>query len=206
VPIDPPLLELLSYYRDAELHGAGLLLRLVRMMPDDADAQVSLIRHVAEETRHAWLWTKLIADLGGVPVSIPLGYQTRIGRRVIPRSVSDLLALTVVVEERALARYREHAKRDDVDPATRRVLEAVARDEEWHVAWVQKKLSELTNDDAILRERAYAMIGRYREIDREVYAELRRREDEAFGRSNSRDAGCGDVAAMSHGHARRGAP
>jgi rubrerythrin len=181
VPADPRMLELLSYYRDAELHGAVLLLRLIRLMPDDPEAQIELTRHVAEETRHAWLWTRRITELGGAPVPIPAGYQARIGLRTRPRSLVDLLALTIVVEERSLARYREHAARSGVDPATRRVLQAVAGDEEWHVAWVRRKLAELTDADASLRERTQLAVERFRAIEAEVYAELRRREDEAFG-------------------------
>ena len=57
-----PRIEMFSYYRDAELHGANLLLRLIKLM-DDPDAQVKLSLHVAEETNHAWLWTKRITDL-----------------------------------------------------------------------------------------------------------------------------------------------
>lgn len=181
-----PLLELLSYYRDAELHGAALLLRLIRMMPDDGEAQVELTRHVAEETRHAWLWTRRIAELGGAPVPIGSGYQARIGMRVIPRSVADLLALTVVVEERSFARYEEHAAREDVDVATRKVLQAVAKDEAWHVAWVRRKLDQMTDGDAVLRARTATALERFRRIDADVYAELRRYETQAFGTGSSR--------------------
>ncbi|MCW5891725.1 MAG: ferritin-like domain-containing protein [bacterium] len=199
--IDPPLLTLLSYYRDAELRGAGLLLRLIALMPDDPEAQVELTRHVAEETRHAWLWTKRIVDLGAAPAPIPAGYQSRIGLRTIPRSLADLLALTIVVEERALARYQEHAARHDVDVATRKVLAAVAKDEQWHVAWIRRKLTELTAHDATLGERADGMMERYRQIDREVYAELRREEDIAFGRSGPPDGYAGGRTSQPRGGA-----
>ena len=64
---DPRVIEMMSYYRDAELHGATLLLRLIKMM-DDADAQVKLSLHLAEETHHAWLWTNRIKELGGEPM------------------------------------------------------------------------------------------------------------------------------------------
>jgi bacterioferritin (cytochrome b1) len=181
MPVDTRVLELMSYYRDAELHGATLLLRLMRMMSDDSDAQIKLTRHVAEETRHAWLWTKRMIELGGAPVKITSGYQTRIGMRTMPRTLADFLALTIVVEERSLARYQEHAARPDVDPVTRKVLERVASDEEWHIAWTKSKLGEVIERDASARERVVTMMERYREIDREVYAELRAREEEAFG-------------------------
>ena len=183
MPADPRMLELMSYYRDAELHGAMLLLRLMRMMSDDSEAQVKLTKHVAEEARHAWLWTRRMTELGGAPIKIASGYQTRLGTRTTPRTLADLLALTVVVEERSLERYQEHAVRPDVDAATRRVLESVARDERWHIAWIKKKLDELTAADSAVCERVAMMMEHYRKIDREVYAELRAREDEVFGAS-----------------------
>ena len=55
---DPRMIEMMSYYRDAELHGATLLLRLIKLM-DDADSQVKLSLHLAEETQHAY--SRLIA-------------------------------------------------------------------------------------------------------------------------------------------------
>src|SRR4026209_1617498 len=139
---DPRIVELFSYYRDAELHGANLLLRLIKLM-DDPDAQVKLSLHVAEETNHAWLWTKRITDLGGQPMRVLDGYQTRIGRRTVPRSLIDLLALTIVVEQRAVARYNEHAARPNVDEETLKVLAEVTKDEKWHISWVKGKLEEI---------------------------------------------------------------
>ena len=85
-PVDPRMIHLFSYYRDAELRGASLLLKLI-MRVDDPETQTKLSLHLADETRHVWLWTKHIADLGCTPVPIDDGYQTRIGRSVgIPRA------------------------------------------------------------------------------------------------------------------------
>lgn len=177
---DPRMIELFSYYRDAELHGAALLLRLIKLMRDDDDAQVKLTLHIAEETHHAWLWTKHITDLGGTPMSISDGYQSRIGLRTVPRKLVDLLALTVVVEERSFERYQEHATRPDVDETTRAILQQVTKDEKWHISWVKGKLDELAaeTDEA---GRASEMMEKYRDIDREVYGALRTKEAEAFG-------------------------
>ncbi len=177
---DPRLIELFSYYRDAELHGAGLLLRLTRLMADDGDAQVKLSLHVAEETHHAWLWTKRITDLGGQPMAVTDGYQSRIGRRTVPRGLIDLLALTVVVEERSFARYREHAARPDVDAETRKILNEVTVDEKWHISWIKGKLDELAAQQNAA-DRVSEMLEKYRQIDSEVYGEFSAREAEAFG-------------------------
>jgi bacterioferritin (cytochrome b1) len=177
--VDPRLVTLFSYYRDAELRGANLLMRLMNHLPDP-DAQVKLSLHLAEETRHAWLWTKRITDLGGKPEFVQDGYQSRIGLKTLPRSVIDLLALTVVVEERSHQRYLEHALRPDVDAETLAVLKEVTRDEKWHIAWIKGKLDELATAEGGAA-RAQAAMEKYREIDRQVYGALVEKEREAFG-------------------------
>ena len=160
-----------SYYRDAELRGANLLFRLLRVV-DDAESQVRLTEHLADEVRHAWLWTELIQRLGAQPVAILDGYQVRIGKRAgIPRTLVDLFALTVVVEQRALRRYTEHMRRPGISSRTLEVLAAVTEDEGWHVDWMRRKAREIAvrEGDAEHAERA---IERYREIDRAVMIEL----------------------------------
>lgn len=178
---DPRVIELMSYYRDAELQGAALLLRLIKMM-DDPDAQVKLSLHLAEETHHSWLWTNRIKELGGEPMKIPDGYQKRVGLRTVPKTLIDLLALTFVVEERSFARYQEHAKRPGVDEGTMNVLKDITKDEKWHISWIRSKLFELAAQEGGGGEdRANAAIEKYRQIDAEVYGELRAKEIAVFG-------------------------
>lgn len=160
-----------SFYRDAELRGANLLFKLLNHLKD-ADAQLKMAKHLSDETRHAWLWTKRIADLGGAPILIEDGYQRRLGLRVgVPKTVVDLLALTVVVEERAQSRYNAHAALPNVDAETREVLKGVTEDETWHLSWIEKKMRELAEQQGCL-EHADRALERYRKIDREVYATL----------------------------------
>jgi bacterioferritin (cytochrome b1) len=160
-----------SYYRDAELRGANLLFLLLRLL-DDPQSQIALSEHLADETRHAWLWTQLIREIGGAPVPIEDGYQVRIGKRAgRPRRAVELLALTVVVEQRALRRYQQHLKRSDVPERTREVLRAVTKDEAWHIDWVRDKARELAARDGapdVFDE----LLHKYREIDREVMDEI----------------------------------
>jgi bacterioferritin (cytochrome b1) len=160
-----------SYYRDAELRGSNLLYRLLRLL-GDAESQVNLSEHLADETRHAWLWTERIRELGGTPVPIEDGYQVRIGKRAgLPRTPIDLLALTVVVEQRALLRYQEHLKRPGVSERTLEILRAVTKDEGWHIDWVRKKAREIA-EATDQPERFNRMLEKYRQIDREVMAEI----------------------------------
>jgi bacterioferritin (cytochrome b1) len=160
-----------SFYRDAELRGARLLFNMFSHL-QDADSQLKLSKHLADETRHAWLWTRRIADLGGAPLMLADGYQRRLGTRLgIARGIVELLGLTVVVEERAQSRYMAHAALPNVDRETREVLQAVTEDETWHLSWIEKKMREIARDNGREAE-ADEILARYREIDREVYATL----------------------------------
>lgn len=184
--VDEKLLTMFSYYRDAEIRGATLLLKLMQRL-DDPDAQVKLSKHLEEETHHAWLWTKRITDLGGMPVRVEDGYQRRIGLEIgIPKTYEQLFALTVVVEERAQRRYLAHAASPTVDPETRALLHEVTKDEKWHIAWMENKLREMAGPDG--RERVDALLARYREVDERVFRELEAKEREAFGFSLSETA------------------
>jgi bacterioferritin (cytochrome b1) len=165
------LILIFSFYRDAELRGARLLFNLLGHLKD-GDSQLKMAKHLADETRHAWLWTRRIADLGGAPIAIPDGYQRRLGLRTgVPKTLVELLALTVVVEERAQSRYMAHAALPNVDEATREVLKAVTEDETWHLSWIEKKMREIARNEGSERD-ADTALERYREIDREVYATL----------------------------------
>ena len=171
-----------SYYRDAEMHGSHLLLRLMRRL-DDPASQVNLTRHLSDEARHAWLWTKRIRDLGRGPVVVRDGYQVRMGRRTgLARKPLDLLALTLVAENRAVARYEEHLARDGVPEATREVLRAVTQDEFWHIKWIQEKAVELARESGS-EELADEAIARYQAIDREVLAEFAEVEEALMKRA-----------------------
>ncbi|HLK86270.1 MAG TPA: ferritin-like domain-containing protein [Candidatus Binataceae bacterium] len=160
-----------SVYRDAELRGARLLFNLIGHMKD-GDSQLKMAKHLSDETRHAWLWTRRIADLGGTPLLLSDGYQRRLGTRLgVPKSVVELLALTVVVEERAQSRYMAHAALPDVDEETREVLKAVTEDENWHLSWIEKKMREIAREEGC-EAKADEALERYRAIERDVYATL----------------------------------
>lgn len=171
-PADRELLLLtMNFYRDAELRGARLLMNLHRHLLD-GDSQMKLSRHLADEVRHAWLWTQRIGELGGMPIAIDSGYQRRMGKRAgVPRDVTELLALTLVAERRAIDRYREHASRPDVDEGTLAVLNSVTADEQWHLDWVEGKLRALSEHRGGAKYVA-DLVQRYEAIDREVYASL----------------------------------
>ena len=171
MPIDHHLVAVLSYYRSAELHGAALLLRVLARMPHNPAMQVQLTRHVADETRHAWLWTQRIIDMGATPASVKLGYQERLGLRLRPRGIAELFALSILVERRSLERYSAHVSRQNVDPQTRKVLRAVMADEAWHVESLMQHLGDLSLI-AEERLRLDTTIERFRVVEQEVFDTL----------------------------------
>jgi bacterioferritin (cytochrome b1) len=171
------LLTVMSFYREAELHGARLLL-LMHQHLRDPDSQMKLTRHLADESRHALLWTKRIVEMGGSPLAILDGYQHRLGRRVgVLKDIIDLLALTSIAESRALERYRNHAQQESVDSKTLEVLKAVTGDEEWHLGWVNAKIDEIAEQRGD-KGRATRALEKLSAIEREVYATFMAEEAE----------------------------
>ncbi len=183
-PTTEALIKLFSYYRDAEMRGATLL---IKMMQRDKNPQTQVLfsRHIADETRHAWLWTQRIRQLGGFPVEVPDGYQRRLGKALgIPMDVVDLFALTVIVEERAARRYREHAASPYCDAETRALLDELTNDEKWHISWMDDWLTKHAIERGA-EERARTQLARYRRIESEIFEEFKDEERRWLGFSFS---------------------
>ena len=78
-----------------------------------------------EEMRHLDWLAETIVDLGGTP-SLKRG-----GMRTGGKAVTDWMKNNVLLEEDAIASYREHIKLVD-DPRTKRLLQRILADEESH--------------------------------------------------------------------------
>jgi len=180
MPDRESLVKLFSYYRDAEIRGAGLLMKMMARV-EDGEAQVLFSRHIDDETRHAWLWTKRIKDEGALPVPVPDGYQRRLGKALgIPRNIVDLFALTVVVEERSVRRYTEHAASPICDDKTREVLAAITKDEKWHISWMEDWLMKMAREQG-LEQQVTETMERYRAVEEQVFQEIEKLEESWFG-------------------------
>ncbi|WP_113699108.1 ferritin-like domain-containing protein [Nonomuraea lactucae] len=131
---------LLNQYRAAEVHGAGVILRLSRLA-DSLQLRNDLSRHLRDEAVHAWLWTKAINDLGGDIVEVDEPYQTRLASHFgIPRTLDEMLALTWVSERRGVEQYVEHLDVREIPSVIRRTLRGIIKDENWHVSYIQEEL------------------------------------------------------------------
>lgn len=133
-------LWVLNEYRAAEIHGAGAIMRMGRLA-DSASLRADLSRHLRDEAVHAWLWTKAIKDMGGEIVEVDVPYQARLGMHFgIPKTLSELLALTWVSERRGVEQYLEHLDASGVTPAIQRTLRGILKDERWHVRYINDEL------------------------------------------------------------------
>lgn len=151
-------LQVLSFYRASELAGAMLLGSLAQQTGND-QLRAPLTEQMAEEARHAWIFTDLIVQLGATPLRVTRTYQSEVGKVFgMPQNMLDVLCLTQVLEVEVLEHYVRHASMPDLNPAVRSALETVIADEEGHVGWIAAELDEYSSrhgrekvDDAMAR-------------------------------------------------------
>jgi demethoxyubiquinone hydroxylase (CLK1/Coq7/Cat5 family) len=162
-------LTLLNFYRASELQGGLILGRLVEHVRDP-ELIMRLTEHSAEEVMHAQLWTETILAVGGRPRPTADTYQARYASAIgTPTSLLEVLALTQVFERGVYRHFVRHLRR----PGTHRCVQATLRrmldDERGHLAWVQEWLEQHTGTR---RATISALMGRYREVDAAIYAQL----------------------------------
>jgi hypothetical protein len=124
-----------------------------------------LVRHCADEARHAWLWEGTRACLGLDVIRIHRSYQSfYLESHAAPRSLPEVLALTHIFEQRVHRQFTAEAADPDAPAAMIRTLHALLRDETAHLDWVRLWLEAQPGADEIL--------DRYRAVDDEVYRAL----------------------------------
>jgi hypothetical protein len=154
----------INWYRQSELEGAILLGRVVRQADEPVVIQ-QLVRHCADEARHAVLWQDTIERLELPTIRILRSYQFFYGRHgALPASVAEVLALTHIFEQRVWRQFERELAKPDTPPAMRNTLEMLLRDERGHLDWVSVWLAA--------HAEAGELLERYRRMDEVVYAEL----------------------------------
>ena len=154
----------LNWYRHSELEGALLLGKMARRA-DEHQLVSRLIRHCADEARHAWLWERTLTALGLPVLRVERSYQSfyfdEVGR---PRSLAEVLALTHVFEQRVHVQFTEDLSDPDMPAQARRTFRVMLRDEQGHLAWVSEWLAAHAGSLALLE--------RYRTADERIYQRL----------------------------------
>ncbi|MEM7245411.1 MAG: ferritin-like domain-containing protein [Acidobacteriota bacterium] len=160
---------LISFYRESELAGALFFGRLARHLPA-GPLQVDMTRHFAEESQHAWLWSRCLDELGGRPMNVAEAYQARyVAAAGLPANLLEVLAVTHVFEARVIGQYSRHLHVEGVHPLVADTLRSIMEDERWHLQWVGEALE--VERRAGREEEVDAALARFRQADQEVYRE-----------------------------------
>jgi hypothetical protein len=159
---------LLNQYRAAEISGAGAIMRMGRLA-EGAQLSTDLTRHLRDEAVHAWLWTRALREIDGEIVDVDQPYQSRLALHFgLPRSLTELLALTWVSESRGVEQYRTHLDIAEISTTIRQTLRAILKDETWHVAYIGEELTRRVRSDASIQQ----TIDRALEADAKAISEL----------------------------------
>ncbi|MEM3074347.1 MAG: ferritin-like domain-containing protein [Candidatus Pacearchaeota archaeon] len=159
-------IHILSYYRAGELNGAVLFGKLA-LVTDIDEIRIPLTRHCLEEAEHGWLWTKVIKDLGHIPIKIINTYQTEYGKEFgIPRNALEILCLTQILEKRVLSHFIKHLSMPNLNPIIKEALKKMIEDEQGHLNWIKKEL------DKFDKEESSKVMKKLSEIDQKVYERI----------------------------------
>ncbi|MEO7836318.1 MAG: ferritin-like domain-containing protein [Acidimicrobiales bacterium] len=171
-------LFVLSFYRSSEINGSLFFGRLARALKP-GPIQHDLSKHFADEAQHAWYWTECIDRLGARPLKLADAYQDRYLEAVgLPMNMMEVLAITLIFERRVINQYVKHLAVPDLDAEIGATISRIMEDERWHVQWVREALTGL--EGRFGQEHVETTLHRYRDADREVYAQALAEYEERF--------------------------
>ncbi|MFQ5667612.1 MAG: hypothetical protein ACE5I7_14465 [Candidatus Binatia bacterium] len=196
-------LFVLNNFRVGELRGARDLSAFVELI-DDPAVKAKVIRHTADEGRHQYILAKRMIEIAGVHALRPVakefdfleqlseaGRAAQGGRQVIEEKIlagaplhnRDLVGFAVGahrVEVDALQFLRVVWQSCGVDFGTRRVIEDIACDEEYHVRYLGELIQQFESEgyaDEVRRQQETV-----RRINDELGAKMDTRMAEQFAR------------------------
>lgn len=162
-------LWVLSYYRTSEINGSLFFGRLARTLKP-GPIQHDLTKHFADEAQHAWYWTDCLERLGTRPLKLSDAYQDQyLEAAGLPVNLMEILAITLVFERRVINQYVKHLAVPGVRPEVRDTIDRIMDDERWHVQWVRDALGGM--EEKFGKDTITETLRRYKEADREVYAQ-----------------------------------
>lgn len=169
----------LSYYRMSEINGSLFFGRLARTLKA-SPIQHDLTKHFADEAQHAWYWTDCLERLGAPPIKLSDAYQDQyLEAAGLPVNMMEILAITLVFERRVINQYAKHLAIPDLRVEVRETIDRIMEDERWHVQWVRDALTGM--EDRFGKDTIAETLRRYKEADREVYAQTLAEHEERLG-------------------------
>lgn len=163
-------LYVLSYYRACELAGSILFGKLAFHTTIDA-YRVPLTEHCLEEAKHAWLWTKVIHDLGHTPLKVTQTYQTEYRKLFgIPENILEIFYLTQIFERRTLDHFTKHLNLHGTHPLIKSALQKIIDDEIGHIGWIRQELDKYAQENG--KDKLDAIMKKLGKMDEQVYNQL----------------------------------
>jgi hypothetical protein len=141
--------RLFAFYRETDLYVSRLLIKLLTVLRSDRFT-LRLWRHLADQTRHASLWSEYLEPLGNTH-NLHLDINALCDKRPSPDHLDEpacLLREILMVEEFLLKSYQTHSALESLDTRTRDLIVALVEDEKWHLQSVRTKLKmvDVLND------------------------------------------------------------
>lgn len=158
---------IMSFYRLSEISGAEFFARLARYLPA-GPLQMNMTKHFADESQHAWLWSKALNDMGYKAERLKNTYQDAyLEAAGLPVNMMEILAITHVFEKRAANMYTLHMRHNAIAEPVEQTIKTILVDEGWHIKWVADELKNM--EDKFGAENIQGTLKRYQKADEEVY-------------------------------------
>lgn len=156
-----------AFYRDTDLYVSRLLIKLLTL-PGSDRFTLRLWRHLADQTRHAALWSEHLELLG--THNRPLDINALCDKRPAPDQLDEpagLLRQIVMVEEFLLKSYQTQSALGSLDTRPRDLMARLVEDEKWHLQSVKAKLKmvDVPNDEMSAGSRSR----RFQAVEEELY-------------------------------------
>ncbi len=161
---------IMSFYRSSEITGALFFGRIANYLPA-GPVQTDLTQHFADESMHAWYWTKAMEDCGHKVERVKDAYQDAYLDAVgLPVNMMEILAITSVFERRVISQYAKHLRVPNLNPAVSNTIETIMEDEKWHIHWIGEALKNMESDYG--KDEIKGTLKRYQQADKEIYGKL----------------------------------
>src|SRR5258708_8470621 len=162
--------RLFAFYRETDLYVSRLLIKLLTLPRSDRFT-LRLWRHLADQTRHASLWSERLELLG--THDLHLDINALCDKRPSPDQLDELACLLreiAMVEEFLLKSYQTHSALESLDTRTRDLMVRLVEDEKWHLQSVRAKLKmvDVPSDGISADSRSR----RFRAVEEELYDTL----------------------------------
>lgn len=159
---------IMSFYRNSEISGALFFGRIAASVPPGS-LQNDLTQHFSDESKHSWLWTKAMSDLGFQPIRVKNAYQDAyLEEAGMPVNMMEILALTNAFEHRVIAQYAKHLRVPDLHPVIKNTISQIVEDEKWHVQWISEALKAMQTKYGL--DKVQQKIRYYQQADKKVYS------------------------------------